>query len=134
VNPADINETRLYLLRYDRGARAHSKLVRQLKTLSARITEGIPRWREAMRDHADTTGRWSIESTSLRLDFECYIEVLSRFFRLCRDVTGIEAIWEEPFVQQIQRVRNRIIEHGYEVNREGDRNFYCDASSAESVG
>jgi hypothetical protein len=94
VNPADINETRLYLLRYDRGARAHSKLVRQLKTLSARITEGIPRWREAMRDHADTTGRWSIESTSLRLDFECYIEVLSRFFRLCRDVTGIEAIWE----------------------------------------
>lgn len=133
MESADINETRLYLLRYDRGARAHSKLVRQLKTLSARITEGIPRWREAMSDHGDTSGRWIVESTSLRLDFECYIEVLSRFFRLCRDATGIEAILEEPFVQQIRRIRNRIIEHGYEVNREGDRNFFCDESGPKLV-
>ena len=133
MNSENIHEIRLYLLRYDRGARAHSKLVRQLKTLRARISEGIPRWQEAMLDHSDTTSRRVRETTALRLDFECYIEILSRFFRLCRDATGIPAIWEEPIVQQIRRVRNRIIEHGYEVNREGDRNFHCDEDGPKLV-
>ena len=127
------NSTRLYLLRYDRGSRAHSKLIRQLKTLSRRIREGMPRFHAAMGDLDDRSGQWIVEGTSLRLDFECYIEVLSRFFRLCRDATGIEAIMEEPIVQQIRIVRNRIIEHGYEVNRDGDQNFLCDEHGPKLV-
>lgn len=121
----DIIAARLYLFRNDRGLRAHTKLVRQLQVLQTRIDEGIPRWREAFNDHSDRTGRWIVESTMLRLDFECYIEIFSRFFRLCRDVTGIEAISKEPIVEKIRLARNRIIEHGYDVNREGDRNFFC---------
>lgn len=89
----DIIAARLHLFRNDRGLRAHTKLVRQLQVLQARIDDGI--------------------------------EILSRFFRLCRDVTGIEAISKERIVEKIRLARNRIIEHGYDGNREGDRNFFC---------
>ena len=121
----DIVATRLNLFRNDCGLRAHSKLIRQLQVLQTRIDEGIPRWREAFNDHSDPARRWVLETTTLRLDFECYIEILSRFFRLCRDVTGIEEISKEPIVQKIRLARNRIIEHGYDVDREGDRGFFC---------
>jgi hypothetical protein len=79
-----------------------------------------------MKPELISTGQWSIETTRLRLDFECYIEILSRFFQLAADVTGLDAIGKEPIVQQIRRVRNLIIVHGYDFNGEGDRNFYCD--------
>jgi hypothetical protein len=75
MSPEEIRNKRLYLLRYDRGSRAHSKLIRQLKVLKERISEGIPRWQEAMRDARQPTRGWSIETTSLGLDFECYVEI-----------------------------------------------------------
>lgn len=127
-------DVRLYLFRYDRGVRAHNKLIRQLKVLSVRISEGIPRWQASTKKPPGGTHDWIAETATLRLDFECYIEVLSRFFRLCQDVTGIEDIANEPIVQQIRRVRNRIIEHGYEYNREGDRTFYCDDHGPRLLG
>jgi hypothetical protein len=129
----DIKKKRLYLLRNDRGSRAHSKLIRQLKTLSLRIREGVPRWREAFHDHADRTGKSAAETTSLQLDFECYIDVLSRFFRLCADATGLQEITQEPIVRRIRLARNRIIEHGYELNRDGDGSFYCGENGPQLI-
>jgi hypothetical protein len=123
----------MYLFKKDRGAAAHWKLIEQLAILSSRIHDQMPRFLEAMSDHTDTSRRCFREAAVLRLDLECYIEVLTRFFRLCRDVTGLDAIWREPLVRRVRHIRNRIVEHGYELDREGGRGFYCDENGPKLI-
>ena len=111
-----------YLAESARGIAAHLKLYEQLMILGRRVNEQTPVVRDALA--RDT--RVFRKAAVLRLDLETFLGVLNRFFCLCNDMMDGDEIAKDPFVEQVRRIRNRMIEHGYEVDREGSRSFLCD--------
>jgi hypothetical protein len=110
--------------------RAYHHFVDQLIALRRRITERVPRWRAVF---SQPTREWKEQTVELRLDFETYLTVLSRFFRLCEVIVGPE-FGEDEIVKQIREVRNRVIEHGLdEPDGQGERGFFCGEQGPQLV-
>jgi hypothetical protein len=102
--------------------RPYHRMMDQLSILRHRINERIPLFRSAM-----ATGEgWKSQGDELRLDFETYIMVLARFFRLCRRITGLTDFGDERIVKSVRAIRDQIVEHGFDdASGQGDRGFFC---------
>jgi hypothetical protein len=126
---------RKHLLENGEGVAAYWKLIEQLEIVSKRIHEQAPEFLRVFRAPGEESypGEVFRKGAALRLDLEVYFDVANRLFRLCAAITGRHELLEEPLVANIRKVRNRIVEHGYELEREGSRSFICDDNGPRLV-